>query len=100
MSNIHVRCKHSRALHVAQQNTTCSRKLQRTTDHYRPGEGGVPDAELPPHRGQADHPGPLDTGSPGGVPVLGRGGSHINTVHLYCTVYTNTVQCTLAEYWS
>ena len=26
-----------------------------------PGEGGVPDGELPPHRGQADHQGPGDT---------------------------------------
>ena len=37
-----------------------------------PGEGGVPDGELPPHRGQADHQGPGDTRAGRGVSVLGE----------------------------
>ena len=43
-----------------------------------PGQGGVPDAELPPHRGQADHQGPGHTRAGSGVTVLGRGeeGAH------------------------
>ena len=48
-----------------------------------PGEGGVPDGELPPHRGQADHQGPGDTRAGRGVSVLGekRGGSGSHKTH-------------------
>ena len=50
-----------------------------------PGEGGVPDGELPPHRGQADHQGPGDTRAGRGVSVLGEkreeGQGHTKHIH-------------------
>ena len=47
-----------------------------------PGQGGVPDAELPPHRGQADHQGPGHTRAGSRVTVLGRGeGGHTKQKH-------------------
>ena len=43
-----------------------------TRCHGRPGEGGVPDGELPPHRGPGDHPRPPEARQRGVVTVLGH----------------------------
>ena len=46
----------------------CSKDGVRVTSS--PGQGGVSDAELPPHAGEADHPGPGETRAGSRVAVL------------------------------